>query len=75
MCDLTDNQLQRLAQYLIDDFGLDLTDQKLTDCVLLLFEDIAGFETADARLTQSTVNQIRKRYYDLNNKINADPQA
>ena len=39
---LSSEQVKDLAQYLLDKYGPDLTSHRLTDCVLLILEDIAG---------------------------------
>ena len=38
----TNEQVQHLAQYILDDYGSDLTGHRLTDAVLLMLEDIAA---------------------------------
>jgi hypothetical protein len=67
---LSSEQVKELAQYLLDQYGPDLTDQGLTDCVLLVLEDIAGYELADEEAMQLILNQIREHYYDLINESN-----
>ena len=66
----TDEQIQHLAQYLLEEYGPDLTSHRLTDAVLLMLEDIAGYEMADVEETNLILNQIREQYYDLINKSN-----
>ena len=63
MCDLTQNQLKRLARYIADDYGPDLTCENLADCILLNLENIAGFDMANDRLLQFTIDQIGRYYY------------
>ena len=66
----TNEQVQHLAQYILDDYGSDLTGHRLTDCALLVMEDITGFEMADDEAMKLILNQIREQYYDLINKSN-----
>ena len=42
---LTDEQIERLAAAVVDEFGPGLTRAQFDDVVLTLFENIAGFET------------------------------
>jgi hypothetical protein len=65
---LSSEQVKELAQYLLDEYGPDLTGQRLTDGVLLVLEDIAGYELTDEEAIQLILNQIREQYYDLINE-------
>jgi hypothetical protein len=65
---LSSEQVKELAQYLLDEYGPDLTGQGLTDGVLLVLEDIAGYEFANEEVVQLILNQIREQYYDLINE-------
>jgi hypothetical protein len=67
---LSSEQVKELAQYLLDEYGPDLTGQGLTDGVLLVLEDIAGYELADEEAMRLILNQIREQYYDLINESN-----
>ena len=67
---LTNEQIQHLAQYILDDNGPDLTGHRLTESVLLVLEDIAGFEMADDKAMKLILNQIREQYDDLINENN-----
>jgi hypothetical protein len=67
---LTNEQIQHLAQYILEIYGPDLTGQQLTDGVLLVLEDIAGYELADDEAIRLILNQIREHYYDLINESN-----
>lgn len=72
---LSSKQIQQLARYLLDEYGPDLTGQRLTDCALLVLENIAGYEMADSKETNLILNQIREQYYDLINESNSNSQA
>ena len=61
----THAQIQHLAQYLLEDYSPDLTSQRLTDAILLVFEDIAGFELADEVAMNLIISQIREQYDEL----------
>ena len=67
---LTNEQIQYLAQYILDEYGPDLTGHRLTDAILLLLEDIAGYEMADELAMNHIINQIREQYDDLINEGN-----
>ena len=67
---LTNEQIQHLAQYILDDYGSDLTGHRLTDGVVLILEDIAGIELADDKAMKLILNQIREQYDDLINESN-----
>jgi hypothetical protein len=54
---LSSEQVKELAQYLLDEYGPDLTGQRLTDGVLLVLEDIAGYELAD-EVSVSTIIDV-----------------
>jgi hypothetical protein len=63
MNELTDEQIQMLADIVHEQFGSCLNEDELTDHILLLLEDVAGFETAPDRLVRQILNDVR-RYYD-----------
>ncbi len=42
---LTDEQIERPAAVVVDEFGPTLARTQFNDVILTLFEDIAGFET------------------------------
>jgi len=67
---MTNEQIQHIAQYILDDYGSGLTSQRLTDAILLVFEDIAGFELADEVAMNLIINQIREQYDGLINESN-----
>ena len=67
---LTNEQIQHLAQCILDEYGPDLTGYRLTDAVLLMLEDIAGFELADEVAMNLIINQIREQYDGLINESN-----
>ena len=66
----TNEQIQHLAHYILDEYGPDLTGHRLTDCVLLVLEDIAGIELADKEAMNLFLNQIREQYDELINENN-----
>ena len=70
---LSSEQVKELTQYLLDEYGPDLTGQGLTDGVFLVLEDIAGYELADEEAIQLILNRIREHYYDLINESNGNP--
>jgi len=60
---LSSEQVKELAQYLLDEYGPDLTGQGLTDGVLLVLEDIAGYELADEEAIQLIRYRHAERQY------------
>jgi len=65
---LSREQVKDLAQYLLDEYGPDLTGQRLTDGALLVLEGIAGYELTDEEAIRLILNQIKGQYYDLINE-------
>lgn len=64
MSPLTQQQIQQIARYLIEDHGSSLSDMQLAEEIALALEDIAGFELASDHAIQSTIQQIRSTYHD-----------
>lgn len=46
---LTDEQIERLAAIVVEDFGLGLSRPQFNGVVLLMFEDVAGFDVMPQR--------------------------
>lgn len=59
---LTDEQAERLAAVIVDEFGGRLTRRQFNGIVLALFEDIAGFETLSRKRATRHVNAIWRVY-------------
>ncbi len=61
---LNHDQIKSLTDFIIDSYGSGLPEDELTDVILLLLEDISGFETVSDQSTQHVIHQIRNQYYD-----------
>jgi len=60
--ELSDSESYALISCIIDRYGDGLSQQDFIDCVLLLFEDIAGLEHFAAQCNQSTLNYLWRLY-------------
>jgi hypothetical protein len=61
--ELTIDQLKTLVEIISDQFGPHLTFDDFTDQVLMLFEDIAGFEVISDSNSQIIINQLWSYYH------------
>ena len=61
--ELSINQQKTLVEIISDQFGHTLTREHFTDQVLLLFEDISGFEMISDSDSQITINQLWSYYH------------
>ena len=59
---LSDDELDRLVEVVIEDFGSDLPRDQFTDVALALFEDVAGFEVITTRKANRCVAALWRRY-------------
>ena len=59
-----------LAQYLLADYGSDLTSHELTDAALLMLEGSADCELPNEAAMNLIIKQIREQYDDLINEGN-----
>jgi hypothetical protein len=57
------DQQKRLVEIIYDQFGPHLPIDKFTDQVLLLFEDISGFEVIADSESQAIINQMWSYYH------------
>lgn len=64
---LTDDQIQQLAELVVEDHGTGLAEAKLEEVVALLLENVAGYELASASIVNDTLNAIRSKYYECCN--------
>ena len=60
---LSTEQLKTLVKIVSDQFGHTLTREHFTDQVLLLFEDISGFEVISDSESQTIINQLWSYYH------------
>ena len=63
---LTAEQQKTLVEIISDQFGPDLLFDEFTDQVLLLFEDISGFEMISDSESQILINQLWSYYHGPN---------
>jgi hypothetical protein len=64
--DLSVYQQKTLVEIISDQFGPGLTFDVFADQVLLLFEDIAGFEVISDSKSQILINQLWSYYHGPN---------
>lgn len=60
----TDNQIEKLSIYIIDNYGSDLSLKELNESIYLVMENITGLETESKEIIQSLISQIRNQYYE-----------
>ena len=60
---LSTEQLKTLVKIVSDQVGHTLTREHFTDQVLLLFEDISGFEMISDSDSQTIINQLWSYYH------------
>ena len=60
---LSTDQQQTLVEIVTDQFGPSLSFEAFTDQVLLLFEDISGFEMISDSESQTIINQLWGHYH------------
>ena len=61
--ELSVDQRQTLVEIINDQFGHGLSFEEFTDQVLLLFEDISGFEVISDSESQIHINQLWSYYH------------
>jgi hypothetical protein len=64
---LSTDQQQSLINIISDQFGPYLSFETFTDQVLLLFEDISGFERMSDSESQTIINQLWSYYHGPDN--------
>ena len=70
MAHLTDQQIQSLAQIIIDEYGKNLSLNDLNEQIYLLLENTAGLEDLSEQSLSLIVNQIRSEYHGNSRKEN-----
>jgi hypothetical protein len=61
--ELSIDQQKTLAEIISDQFGPRLSSNEFTDRVLLMFEDIPGFEMISDSESQNIINQLWSYYH------------
>ena len=64
--ELSIDQQKTLVEIISDQSGHNLTFDEFTDQVLMLFEDIAGFEVITDSESQTLINQLWSKYHGPN---------
>jgi hypothetical protein len=64
--ELSNDQQKTLVEIISDQSGHDLTFDEFSDQVLLLFEDISGFEVITDSESQALINQLWSYYHGPN---------
>ena len=59
---LNDDELDRLVEIVIEQFGSTLDRDQFVDVVLTLFDDVAGFEVITTRKANRYVAALWRRY-------------
>ena len=64
--ELSTDQQKTLVEIISDQFGPHLTFDEFADQMLLLFEDISGFEVISGSESQTLINQLWSKYHGPN---------
>jgi hypothetical protein len=59
---LSDEQLDMLVQIVLDDYGAHINHKEFADAVLMLFENIAGFEMLPKKLSARYLISLWSKY-------------
>ena len=59
---LTDDQLDRLVEIVIEDFGSDLSRDQFAEVAMTLFDDMPGFEVITAKQASRYLAALWRRY-------------
>ena len=63
-CFLTNEQISELVTFVIDQFGIGLSGDELTETIYLSLEDIPGIESESDQDIHRLLNQVRNQYHD-----------
>ena len=63
-CFLNDEQLSEFAEAVIEQFGVDLSGDELTETIYLMMEDIPGIEMETEQAIHCVLTQVRNLYHD-----------
>ena len=69
-CFLSTEQVRELVTFVIDQFGIDLSGDELTDSIYLALEDIPGIEGESDQAIHRLINQVRNQYHGTINQQN-----
>ena len=63
---LSEEQIQELARYIIDEFGMGLSREELDESIGAVMENIPGLELASTYEIRQLTQLIRRQYDDEN---------
>ena len=63
-CFLSNEQIRELVMFVIDQFGIDLSGDELTESIYLVLEDVPGIEGESDQDIHRLINQVRNQYHD-----------
>lgn len=63
-CFLSTEQISELTTFVIDQFGIDLSGDELTESIYLALEDVPGIEGELDQAIHCLINQVREQYHD-----------
>ena len=69
-CFLSNEQVLELVTFVIDQFGIDLSGDELTESICLAMEDVPGIEGESDQKIHCLLNQVRNLYHDTNKHKN-----
>ncbi len=62
-CFLSNEQIRELVTFVINQFGIDLSGDELTESIYLALEDIPGIESESEQAIHRLINQVRNQYH------------
>ena len=61
---LSNQQIHELAALLVDQYGVDLSGDELTESIYMILEDMPGIEIESDQEIHRLMNQVRNVYHD-----------
>ena len=61
---LSNEQIHELVTFVIEQFGVDLSGDELTESIYLVLEDVPGIEVESDQDIHRLINQVRNQYHD-----------
>ena len=62
-CFLSNEQIRELVTFVIDQFGIGLSGDELTESIYLVLEDVPGIEVESDQDVHRLLNQVRNLYH------------
>ena len=63
-CFLSNEQIRELVMFVIEQLGIDLSGDELTESIHLVLEDVPGIESESDQDIHRLLNQVRNIYHD-----------